>query len=199
MPYDASHDPYVDESTGILRNLVGATTQEELDEIEAEITTVIIATLTEYEPATVNSFSKSDLLELHKDIFETIYDWAGEFRTVDIGKEASYFAHASHIETFLDDIFRDLPDISIVARNRKDFVAFLAKFYGDLNAVHPFREGNGRTIRTFVRLFALNHGWDIEWDKMDPDENIAACKEAMKSDENLMRQMLDKLIKRIED
>lgn len=199
MPYDASHDPYIDQNTGILRNLVGASTQEELDEIEADITPVIIATLTEYEPATVNSFSKEDLCELHREIFGAVYDWAGEFRTIDIGKDASYFAHADYMAPFLDDIFNNLPNIDSIAHSKDDFIAFLANFYGDLNAAHPFREGNGRTIRTLVRLLALNHGWDIEWAKMDPDENIAACKEAMKSDEQLMRKMLSNITQRIQD
>lgn len=195
MGYDASNDPYIDQSTGVLRNLVGVTTQDELDQLEADVTPVIIATITAYDPQQIDNFDKQLLKDLHKEIFEPFYDWAGEFRTIDIGKGNSYFAHATYIDTFLDDVFSNLPEnVSEIAKDKKDFVLYLTDLYSGLNAAHPFREGNGRTIRTFVRLVAINYGWDIEWARMDPDKNIAACAEAMRADEKLMRAMFDELL-----
>ncbi|OGL21561.1 hypothetical protein A2707_06015 [Candidatus Saccharibacteria bacterium RIFCSPHIGHO2_01_FULL_45_15] len=197
MAYDASNDHYIDPAIGILRNIAGAKTQAELDRSEADVTPVIIATLTQFEPPVLTEFNKQLLQDIHREIFNTIYDWAGEFRTIDIGKETAYFAHADYIDQSLEGFLRNL-DIDIVefSRRKKYAVEIITKMYSELNAIHPFREGNGRAIRSFVRLFAINHGWDIEWHRMNPDENIAACVEAMSADEILMRLMFEKLLVR---
>ncbi len=198
MPYDASKDPYLDKSTGILANLLNSKTQKSLDVSEAEITTVIIATLTIHEPPTIKDFNKRLLQDLHREIFGYIYKWAGEFRSIDISKGNSYFSHAAFISQSLDDLFNNLvQDRRIESKNKDEFVGRITFYYSELNAIHPFREGNGRTIRTFLRLLAINHGWDIEWARMTADENIAACAEAFGHEPKLMSSMLEKLIVKI--
>jgi cell filamentation protein len=67
-------------------------------------------------------------------------------------------------------------------------------YYDLLNFVHPFREGNGRAIRTFLSLLAKKYGYVIAWDKMDKAENIRVCEWAMFRDTVPMRQMIDGLV-----
>lgn len=195
MSYDIAEDPYIDPQTGILRNKIGAKTQAQLDKAEAEITYVIIATLTRGSQVDTLTFDRKLLCEIHKEIFRDIYTWAGKIRTHDISKEWSYFAHAPYIQQELDNLFSDTEsDPLLQNRNIDVFVARLAYYYGNLNAIHPFREGNGRAIRTFLRLLAIKHSYDVEWAEMDPEENVAACKEALHSTDTSLTKMLRKLV-----
>lgn len=193
--YDIIHDPYIDPKTGILRNKIGAHTQAELDTAEAEITYVIIATLSHGSSVNELVFEATLLLEIHKEIFHDIYRWAGKIRTQDISKESGYFAHAEFIMGELDRISRELhADFELREGSRPFVVKRLAYYYGEFNAVHPFREGNGRAIRTFLRLLALSIGYDIDWQRIEVGENIAACKAAMRADYHGLEAMLDKLV-----
>ena len=198
MPYDAAQDPYLDPKTKVLKNKIGARTQAALDKAEAEITYVIIATLTSGSKPESLQFDTRLLLEVHREIFRDIYSWAGKIRTYDISKETSYFAHAAHIESELgklDEEFRHEDESKFV--DRSHFVNRITHYYSEINAIHPFREGNGRVLRTFLRLYALKFGYDIEWVKMDSEENIEACKYALGADDSKLAEMLDKLIVRI--
>lgn len=199
MGYDVNDDPYVDPATGILKNRLGIISQAELDKAEAEITTIVIATLTTGSDVYRLRFDRQLLQDLHKEIFGDIYDWAGEFRTLDISKESSYFAHAQYISPQLDALFEVLGRDERLSSDEKVLVVeSLAHYYSELNAVHPFREGNGRVIRTLLRLLALKHGWDIEWNGLDQNLNIQACEAAMLGDEVPLRDILSPLVKRLE-
>ncbi len=83
MPYDVGKDPYLDRSTGILRNLLGIKTQAELDKAEAQISFVQISTLTIEDKPPLEGFNWELLCKVHHDIFNEIYDWAGQPRTID--------------------------------------------------------------------------------------------------------------------
>ena len=191
MPYDASHDQYLDTDTGVLKNKLGVINSDELSTAEAAITSVIIATL-ELPPAfTLKDFSKSLFLEMHQEIFSDIYGWAGETRTIDIGKQASYFAHAAYIHSSLDVIFNELcSDKRLTSTDKTTFVKAITYYHAEINAVHPFREGNGRVLRTFLRLMAEQLGWDIDWSDLDPDQNIEAAAQAMFHEPKLLYDII---------
>ena len=111
-----------------------------------------------------------------------------------MAKGETRFAHTNFIGTELDRIFAELAS----ERHLKDcdeerFFARLAYFYSELNVVHPFREGNGRTIRTILSLLALQNGWRIAWKNLDPNKNIAACQAAYLGDETPLTQLLKEL------
>lgn len=198
MPYDTSSDPYIDPKLGVLYNKLGAKTQKKLDAAEAEVTYIAIFTLVNGSKTDKLRFDAQFLLDIHKEIFRDIYAWAGKVRTHDIGKGGSYFAHSPYITPLLFDLLQRLDDdAQHKSGNINDFVSLLAHYYSELNAIHPFREGNGRAIRTFLRLLALKHEYDIEWDNMDPDENIRASQAAMGADDTLARSMLEPLVVKI--
>lgn len=198
--YSITYDPYIDPKTGILRNKVGARTQAELDKVESEITYIVIATLTRGSVVDSLVFDTALLMDVHHEIFRDIYPWAGKIRTQDISKETALFAHAEYIQAGLETIFQQLnQEIDIGTRGRRIFVERLAYYYGELNAIHPFREGNGRTIRTFLRLFSIKHGYDINWERLDAERNITACQEALHGRLDAMAALLDILVIIIDD
>lgn len=195
MPYDIALDPYIDPITGILRNKLGAKTQAQLDRAEAEITYIVILTLTKGSRPDSLTFDKTLLKEMHKEIFGDIYSWAGEFRTQDISKGSSYFAHSAHIDSATAEVLDGLSNDPLLASNNiAIFTERITHYYAELNAIHPFREGNGRVIRTFLRLLALRHGYDIEWSLLNHNQNIQASEESLRANNDMMLEMMTTLV-----
>jgi len=77
----------------------------------------------------------------------------------------------------------------------KDYVSRLAHYYSEVNILHPFREGNGRTQRAFFTLLAAKSGRYIAWELMDPAQNLAASIEAYQGNENDLIKLLAVLVK----
>jgi cell filamentation protein len=113
------------------------------------------------------AFDIEHLRGIHRYLFQDVYEWAGEFRTVDIAKGNSYFAHVPHIESTLKDLFERLSKGQhLHGLNQERFADRVAEVLGTLNAVHAFREGNGRTQREFVRELAYKNSYWIDWNKV---------------------------------
>lgn len=198
MAYDAANDPYIDQSTGVLRNKLGITSEEELGPAEAEITYVVIATIELPPSYTISDFTHPLFLQIHKEIFSPIYEWAGEIRTIDISKGSSYFAHTPFIDGELSRIFHELTtDNRLLSKDKELFTHAITHYHAELNAIHPFREGNGRVIRTFFSLLLKNLGWHIDWSALDREENIAAAIEAHRSEPVLLYKILYERISRM--
>lgn len=171
-------DPYKDPETGIFRNLVGARTKEALDQAEANL-----VPLRELELYSLDELSKdagSEIQQIHQQLFQDIYDWAGKFRTVDIRKNiegAEPFLAATQIPVALSYFESNLRNAKQLKNlSRTSFIEKLAMFYDELNFIHPFREGNGRTQRVYWTLIALNAGWEINWLSISGFENDSACR-----------------------
>lgn len=200
MGYEAANDSYINHDSGVLYNKLGIGTEDELLEAEAEITAVESGAIL-FESDLAHLKLDSQLLRnIHEQLFERIYEWAGQYRTIDMQKGATYFAHASYISSQLEDLLRQLDGESYLqSLSREDFVSRFAYYYSELNVVHPFREGNGRTIRLFLTLLAYKAGWSVAWDAMDPQTNIEVCEAAFLRDEQEMREMLDPLVEKLTD
>lgn len=161
-------DPYVNPETGVLRNLIGATIYKDLRKAEGDIVALAEISLDNI-PHTV------DLLELkkiHKALFSKIYDWAGDLRTVNIRKGSEeYFLDYTYLENGAKFVFEELSKENYLqGANREGFVKRLAYFYEQLNFIHPFREGNGRTQRIFWQRVADEAGYKIDWSKVVGNE-----------------------------
>lgn len=161
-------DPYIDPKTGILRNLVGATTYPELRKAEGDIVTLSEISLDDI-PHTVDLV---ELQEIHKRLFSKIYDWAGELRTVNIRKGSEeYFLDYIYLENGAKFVFEKLSkENHLQGLKQEEFIKRLAYFYEQLNFIHPFREGNGRTQRIFWQIIANKAGYKIDWSKVVGEE-----------------------------
>ena len=155
-------DPYIDPSSGILRNLLNKQDAESLALAEANIVAIRDADL--IRNPIPGSFGRIHLCAIHRSLFRDIYDWAGEPRTVNIDKGIP-FAPLEHLDAALDDLqplvvrHGYLHDLDLEATAEA-----LTEIYGHINACHPFREGNGRTQRAFVRQLAAEAGWEVRWE-----------------------------------
>ncbi|MES2069019.1 MAG: putative adenosine monophosphate-protein transferase Fic [Pseudomonadota bacterium] len=126
-----------------------------------------------------DDISMSALRAIHFHIFQDIYDWAGELRTVDISKGSTRFANVSRIEPEADKLFGLLAkEGHLIGLPREQFLARLAHYYGELNVVHPFRDGNGRAQRLLFEIISINAGYALRWEPIGRTEwveaNIAA-------------------------
>lgn len=157
-------DPYVNPETGVLRNLVEATNYNDLRKAEGDIVALSEISLKNI-PHTVDL---TELQMIHKGLFGKIYDWAGELRTVDIRKDSKeYFLDCQYLENGAKFVFDNLlKERNLQGLNRENFAKRLAYFYEQLNFVHPFREGNGRTQRVFWQRVANGAGYKIDWGRV---------------------------------
>lgn len=124
-------------------------------------------------------FDLAHLKAIHRHLFQDVYEWAGELRTVEISKSGSQFQFRRFIETGMADVHRRL-----VARNflrglgAAEFADEAGAIMGDVNYVHPFREGNGRTQILYLEQLAQQAGHAIDLTRIDKSLWIAASREA---------------------
>lgn len=112
---------------------------------------------------------------IHKVLFEDIYDWAGELRTVDISKKGTNFCSVSQLEELCENCFKRLIKNNYFKDlNKNDFITEIVDFYVTLNMLHPFREGNGRTQRIFITKLIVCNGYDFDFANIDNDELMSA-------------------------
>ncbi len=137
-------DPYVYPGTSVLRNLRDIRDSRLLSEFEAEATARRLRQLA-YKPLK-GAFDAQHLQALHRHIFQDVFEWAGEFRTVNIFKSGDPFAFHQHIGSCLDTLCAELKRQGHLSGcNVERFATRAAYYFGEINAIHPFREGNGRT------------------------------------------------------
>lgn len=138
------------EKDGVLINKLGITSPEELEKMEREITTFKLSKL--YLNPGKQSFDINHYLAIHKYLFEDIYPFAGEIRNENIAKRTPFclpqFIYPN-LKYVLDEARHVMPTLTDIDK----LVSYLAKLYSDLNIIHPFREGNGRAGREFIRQY----------------------------------------------
>ena len=153
--YGVGRDSYCYSGTHTLKNLLGIKEEALLESAEREITEIEAQRLTMSPPPYDYSYLKS----IHKSLFSDIYEWAGKQRTVDISKNETRFCAVARIEPEADKLFDQLKKNSHFENLSKDqLVVAAAQFYSDLNALHPFRDGNGRTQRILFEHIIFNWG-----------------------------------------
>jgi len=159
----------------VLINKLGITDQVALELAEIELTQ---ARIEQFKPDFSN-ISLPALRAIHHFLFQDIYEWAGELRTVDISKGNTRFANVSRIEPEADKLFREMAQENfLVDLLREQIVARLAHYYCELNVLHPFRDGNGRAQRVLFEVISINAGYLLRWEPIGRtewlDANIAA-------------------------
>lgn len=183
-------DPYTDPESGVLRNLLGLRDSQALAGAEADVTAARLTRLAVRPLA--GSYDLAHLQAFHREVFGSIYPWAGQIRTVEIAKDATQFCHVRMIPGFASDVFGRLARRQHYLRglDRETFLTDLADLYGDVNALHPFREGNGRTQRAFLAQLAADAGHPVDWTGMDPERNTLASVASFNGNNGPLRAML---------
>lgn len=166
---------YTDPKTGLLRNLQDITDPDVLLFVESGAVTKRLQELYE-NPIKIKGIGS--LFEIHKHLFQDIYVWAGKERIVEISKDGKQFFPTSHFENafrYIDQLINDFKKIS--EGNKRQLAVKLAEIIDNVNYLHPFREGNGRTQREFLRLFALEKGLTLN---LNPPDNKSVYERYMK-------------------
>ncbi len=160
-------DPYVYPGTAVLQNLAGLRDAEALADHEAQTSTLRLAQLAGLTLS--GSYDLPHLQAFHRFIFQDVYSWAGELRSVPLAKPGSMFALPEHVESYSAEVLNQLArEQYLRGLSRDEFAERLTYYYAEINAVHPFREGNGRTQRAFLRQLAMDADHSLGWEHLEP-------------------------------
>lgn len=191
MPY--SIDPTEKDcypGTAVLINKLGLRSQEALD--EAEKVAVPLRSMELEQETICEPFTFSFYCGLHQRLFGDIYPWAGQVRAVDLSKKGTSFCPASRVKELGEAKFQRLQEMDELRGLPKEaFLREVTDLYHELNMLHPFREGNGRTQRLFFTLLIRRAGYDISFADCDTDQlmiaTILAAQGVMDHLENFFR------------
>ena len=160
-------DPYVYEDTGTLKNKLGIKDYEQLRKAEADISFVKLLTVDRDVDCT--KFDLDYVKNIHKYILSDIYDWAGEFRTVPmekpeevLGGDTVRYAYPKEIEPKAKECLNELNRINWNVKDLDNKAMDFTKLIAELWQVHPFRDGNTRTVVTYAFRFAEEHGFKMD-------------------------------------
>ena len=180
---------YTDPKTGILRNLADITDPDALLFFESVTVSKRIQELYE-NPIKVKGIDS--LFVIHKHLFQDVYSWAGKKRNVEISKAGKQFFPRTHFENafrFIDTLISDYKKIS--KNNKQQIAEKLAEILDTVNYLHPFREGNGRAQREFLRLLSLEKNLTLN---LNPPDNKNTYDQYMQgtinSDVNVLTELI---------
>lgn len=159
--------------TTVLRNIPGYKDQRKLETYERIVTGERLLRLSQTPIS--GRFNLKHLIMIHKFIFADIFPFAGKIREENISKGDFRFAQVPYIESSANVLFEQLKTEKYLARQDvNQFSDRIAYYMAEINVLHPFREGNGRTQREFIRTLALKNGYCIEWNRIEPNEFLRA-------------------------
>ncbi|MBU3173366.1 Fic/DOC family protein [Clostridium estertheticum] len=145
-------------------------------------------------------FDLNHLQEIHKYIFKDIYSWAGELRTTDLSKGTTDFARCQVIKSYSDEMFSNLKKESFLKELSIDkFSNRLSYYASEINIIHPFREGNGRSTREFIRELSHNAGYEINYSDIPKEEIYTALVKSINDYSDLTKLFKNHIIKNIKN
>jgi cell filamentation protein len=188
--YDAIDDPYTHENSTVLVNKLDLRDQADLDAYEAEISSA-----RSIEPLPEGEFDFEHYRTIHHHLFQDVYTWAGQVRTVRISKQGNPFCYPEHIETQARRLFAELKANDFLENLEPDeFSTQAAHFLSELNAIHAYREGNGRTQLTFFAMLADKAGHSLDLERLDPKIMLDAMIKSFEGDEEKLVHAIGELI-----
>lgn len=191
--YGVGQDPYCYEGTDVLRNRLNIHDDDQLALAERDFSE-IAASQIEFE---LPPYDLNYLKRIHRTLFCDVFEWAGEMRTVDISKGGTHFCNLLRIEIEASKIFTSLArDGWLEGLERATLIQSAAEYFGDLNMIHPFREGNGRAQRILFEHLIVNAGFEVDWWAVAPDEWLSANIAAVVCDYSKLESVFERCIGR---
>lgn len=176
--YSVAGSIYCYPDSNVLKNHFSIRDNHELKELEAEITLVRQKALLEKPIA--GRFTVSHLCRIHKMLFGDIYPFAGRFRREDIMKGQTRFLSHEQIPSKVRNLLSELQSENyLLGMEFEMLVERSAYYFAELNYIHPFREGNGRAIREFMRLLFDKNGYEVNWKAVSEDQLLCAMEESV--------------------
>ena len=193
--YQSQKSIYCYDDCDVLKNKLNIKDSKKLQEYEAKITAAKLLSLRQ--KGITGNFDAKHFIDIHTYLFEDIYPFAGELRKENIAKGVFRFAQWEYIEEELEKLLMRLKEENYLKeKSKKELAEKLAYYVSELNVLHPFREGNGRTIREFVRQLALKNGYRLNLKKVPPEATLEASIKSIVNTEDLskiMEECLEKI------
>lgn len=171
--YSFTDSLYCYRGTNVLRNRFGLRDGEALRALEADLSLLRQNSLLQH--PIQGRFTANHLCRIHRYLLGDLYPFAGHFRREDIWKGYTRFLTHREIPGKLKTLLNQLRQEGYLhSLSRKDFLARSAYYFAELNYIHPFREGNGRATREFMRLLFLENGYLVQWSAVPTEEFLSA-------------------------
>lgn len=159
----SKYDIYLQENSNVLKNLLNITDEDELDLAEAELSRAKMMLM--YKSG-FSDFSTNGICDIHKTLFGDVYEWAGQFRVINVQKrekilagKSVWYTDCDNIEKELNVTWKIINSIQWQDCSEYEFVELIAKCFANLWQIHPFREGNTRTIVMLMTFFVEHYGY----------------------------------------
>ena len=190
--YEAIEDPYCYPGTNILKNRLNLRDPAKLAEFEAFITAQRAD-----EPLPAGNLDYRHYCAIHRHLFQDVYSWAGRLRTVRLSKGDSTFCYPEHIDREMRRLFANLRAQNYLRKlGVRTFAEKAAHLVAELNAIHPFREGNGRTQLTYLTILADRTGHPLALEGLNSKAMIASVIKSFQGDERALVEVIGDLVQR---
>lgn len=192
--YEAGTDPYCYPGSLVLRNKLDIRDAALLEEVESLYSQKRLTDL--YTDSLVSGrFGFRHFSRIHQYIFQDVYSWAGQIRIVRIHKGQTTFAYPEHISTEADRIFDKLRQERFLQGYLLPILLERLSWYvGELNVLHPFRDGNGRALRAWLRQLGQHNGLLFHFEQLEPAEWLQASIAAYSGDLQPMNELLTRIV-----
>lgn len=195
--YDAINSKYTYKNSNVLINKLDIRDEEKLKEYEKKIVALKLISIRKLAKDVFgNTYNEKRLKFIHEHLFFEVYDFAGKYREENITKENFKFSDYIYIHDNIKAIMNKINLEDLKKLNFDELVVFISSIMTDLNVLHAFREGNGRTTREFIRELLEDLGYEINFFKIDYDDIVMVSKLAV-IDETEQIKLLKKSIKKI--
>ena len=195
--YEARNSIYCYENTNILINKLDIKNPVILSNYEKQVVSLKLLAL--HKRGITGVFDVAHFVNIHKFLFEDIYPFAGEFRTENIAKDNFSFADFQYIDSEITKLFDQLKNENYLEGLDKSAIAQrLAHYWAELNVLHPFREGNGRTTREFLRQLALKNGYSLNFQSVNAKELLVASVKSV-VDESQLSNLIYKILEEADE
>lgn len=193
--YQYAHDSYYCyENSNVLKNKLGICDSKLLEEKERKIAGLRYIELFQNIPKGEMNFNY--LLKIHKFLFQDIYTWAGKIRTVDIAK-GNMFCNSRFIYSNATEIFNNLKKEHFLQDlSANELSVKMAYYFSEINALHPFREGNGRTQRAYFSILAQRLGYYLDFSEISQGDMIKASSQSFLKNYDQINSIFEKALKR---
>ncbi|MDR0484791.1 MAG: Fic family protein [Alphaproteobacteria bacterium] len=194
MKYSTHNDPYTyKDAPDVLINKFNIKNAKDLENLEQLIVSTKMLQINKYPKG---NYNLEHFKKLHRYLFAELYDWAGEIRQVTIQKGNTLFCNPLFIESAYNDFYKQMQKDNFLKNiKQEDLYKSLAFYHGELNIIHPFREGNGRTTRAFLSLMLLQEvQLKLDYDKINKDHLIQASIDSNDMDYTYMEKIYKYLL-----
>jgi cell filamentation protein len=173
-PYQVEDDPACYPGCPVLRNMPNLRDPDSLEEFELKM-----VALRSEEGLPQGKLDAAHYCAIHRHLFQDVYTWAGTYRTIRTGKGGNWFCYPDYIDGQMTALFERLRRPEFQPGSDSDqFIAAIADFVAELNAIHPFRDGNGRTQLVLIRLLGQHSGHILRVQAIEAEEFLHAMIES---------------------